>query len=87
MTASSWLSQQFEVEMPLMAPGEKLCEVEFLKWLAAYQWRAIAASLGTQPRDIVNWVASATSARNSGRERCPCAATSPSATRSCAKPT
>ncbi|MGH0037947.1 MAG: hypothetical protein ACQGVK_23195 [Myxococcota bacterium] len=53
-SGSSWLSQSFEVEMPHMAPGEKLCEVEFLKWIAAYQWRASAVALGTQPRDITN---------------------------------
>lgn len=54
MSASSWQSQGFEVEMPMMAPGEKLCEVEFLKWLAAYQWRASAVALKTAPRDIAN---------------------------------
>jgi len=49
-----WAPHDFFVEMPHMAPGEKLSEVEFLKLLAAYQWRGIAEALGTPPEDIAN---------------------------------
>jgi probable biosynthetic protein (TIGR04098 family) len=40
--------------MPHMAPGEKLCEVELLKILAACQWEAIARALGRRPPELVN---------------------------------
>jgi hypothetical protein len=32
-----WHDNRFVVQMPHMAPGERLSEVEFLKLLAAYQ--------------------------------------------------
>jgi len=52
--ASAWNDFDFVVQMPHMAPGEKLSEVEFLKILAAYQWEAIARALGRRPPAIVN---------------------------------
>ena len=52
--ASEWNDFDFIVQMPHMAPGEKLSEVEFLKMLAAYQWEAIARALGRRPPEIVN---------------------------------
>jgi probable biosynthetic protein (TIGR04098 family) len=54
MTQAPWAENQFFVEMPHMVPGEKLSEVEFLKMLAAYQWRGIADRLGTPPQNIAN---------------------------------
>lgn len=51
---SAWNSYDFVVQMPHMAPGEKLSEVEFLKILAAYQWESIARGLGRRPPEIVN---------------------------------
>lgn len=53
MTAP-WHDFGFVVQMPHMAPGEKLSEVEFLKQLAAYQWEAISRMLGCKPSEIVN---------------------------------
>ena len=50
----TWNEHEFTVEMPHMAPGEKLSEVEFLKLLAAFQWRAIAEMLKCSPQDIAN---------------------------------
>lgn len=52
--ASEWNDFELVVQMPHMAPGEKLSEVEFLKMLAAYQWEAIARALGRRPPAIVN---------------------------------
>jgi probable biosynthetic protein (TIGR04098 family) len=52
--ASEWNDYDFIVQMPHMAPGEKLSEVEFLKILAAYQWESIARGLGRRPPEIVN---------------------------------
>jgi probable biosynthetic protein (TIGR04098 family) len=49
-----WHDYSFIVQMPHMAPGEKLSEVEFLKILAACQWESIARALGRRPPDIVN---------------------------------
>ncbi len=49
-----WHDFGFVVQMPHMAPGEKLSEVEFLKQLAAYQWEAISRMLGCKPSEIVN---------------------------------
>jgi probable biosynthetic protein (TIGR04098 family) len=51
---SDWNDFSFVVQMPHMAPGEKLSEVEFLKMLAAYQWEAIARVLGRRPSQIVS---------------------------------
>lgn len=52
--ATGWNTYDFVVQMPHLAPGEKLSEVEFLKILAAYQWESIARALGTRPSDIVS---------------------------------
>ena len=52
--AAPWHDFDFVVQMPHMAPGEKLSEVEFLKQLAAYQWEAISRMLGCKPSEIVN---------------------------------
>jgi probable biosynthetic protein (TIGR04098 family) len=49
-----WHDNRFVVQMPHMAPGERLSEVEFLKLLAAYQWSAIAHMLGRKPSQIAN---------------------------------
>ena len=46
---TSWNDFELLVQMPHMAPGEKLSEVEFLKVLAAYQWEAIARALRPPP--------------------------------------
>ena len=51
---TSWNDFSFVVQMPHMAPGETLSEVELLKMLAAYQWEAIARALGQRPPDIAN---------------------------------
>jgi probable biosynthetic protein (TIGR04098 family) len=52
--ASDWNDFELLVQMPHMAPGEKLSEVEFLKMLAAYQWEAIARALHRRPPELVN---------------------------------
>jgi probable biosynthetic protein (TIGR04098 family) len=49
-----WNEFDLVVQMPHMAPGEKLSEVEFLKILAAYQWESIARALGQRPPEIAN---------------------------------
>jgi probable biosynthetic protein (TIGR04098 family) len=49
-----WHDSRFVVQMPHMAPGERLSEVEFLKLLAAYQWSGIAHMLGRKPSEITN---------------------------------
>ena len=49
-----WHQYGFVVQMPHLAPGEKLSEVEFLKQLAAYQWESIARMLGQKPSEIAN---------------------------------
>ena len=49
-----WHPYQLIVQMPHMAPGEKLSEVEFLKVLAAHQWESIARALGQRPPEIAN---------------------------------
>ena len=55
MTANApWNAYDFVVQMPHMAPGEKLSEVEFLKILAAHQWESIARALGRRPPEIAN---------------------------------
>jgi len=54
VAAGSWNDFHFVVQMPHLAPGEKLSEVEFLKLLAAYQWEAIARALGRRPSKIVS---------------------------------
>jgi probable biosynthetic protein (TIGR04098 family) len=51
---AAWHEYAFTVQMPHMAPGEKLSEVEFLKILAACQWESISRALGCRPPDIVN---------------------------------
>jgi probable biosynthetic protein (TIGR04098 family) len=51
---SDWNAYDFVVQMPHMAPGEKLSEVEFLKILAAHQWESIARALGRRPPAIVS---------------------------------
>ncbi|MGH0028714.1 MAG: hypothetical protein ACQGVC_02915 [Myxococcota bacterium] len=51
---ASWNSYGFVTQMPHMAPGEKLSEVELLKLLAAYQWESIARVLGRKPSEIAN---------------------------------
>jgi probable biosynthetic protein (TIGR04098 family) len=51
---SPWHDNRFVVQMPHMAPGERLSEVEFLKLLAAYQWSGIAHMLGRKPSEITN---------------------------------
>jgi probable biosynthetic protein (TIGR04098 family) len=48
----TWHEHAFTVGMPLMAPGERLSEVELLKQLALFQWEAIAAMLGRPPSRI-----------------------------------
>lgn len=48
----TWNHYHFVVQMPHMAPGEKLSEVEMLKLLAAYQWESIARALGQRPSQI-----------------------------------
>lgn len=52
--SAPWNDYAFVVQMPHMAPGEKLSEVEFLKIVAAYQWESIARALGRRPSVIVN---------------------------------
>lgn len=52
--ASDWNRFELLVQMPHMAPGEKLSEVEFLKMLAAYQWEAIARALHRRPPELMN---------------------------------
>ena len=52
--ASEWNDYELLVQMPHMAPGEKLSEVEFLKMLAAYQWESIARALGRRPPELMN---------------------------------
>jgi probable biosynthetic protein (TIGR04098 family) len=52
--ASDWNDFELLVQMPHMAPGEKLSEVEFLKMLAAYQWEAIARALHRRPPELLN---------------------------------
>lgn len=54
MAEDTWHEFDFVVQMPHMAPGEKLSEVEFLKILAAYQWESIARALGRRPSQIVS---------------------------------
>ena len=49
-----WHDNRFVVQMPHMAPGERLSEVEFLKLLAAYQWSGIAHMLGRKPSEITS---------------------------------
>jgi probable biosynthetic protein (TIGR04098 family) len=49
-----WNDYDFVVQMPHMAPGEKLSEVELLKLLAAHQWESIARALRTRPSRIAN---------------------------------
>jgi probable biosynthetic protein (TIGR04098 family) len=49
-----WNAYDLVVQMPHMAPGEKLSEVEFLKIIAACQWESIARALGRRPPAIVN---------------------------------
>jgi probable biosynthetic protein (TIGR04098 family) len=51
---SDWNDYDFVVQMPHLAPGEKLSEVEFLKLIAAYQWESIARALQTRPSRIAN---------------------------------
>jgi probable biosynthetic protein (TIGR04098 family) len=51
---SGWNDYDFVVQMPHMAPGEKLSEVELLKVLAAHQWESIATALRTRPSRIAN---------------------------------
>ncbi len=51
---TAWNDFSFVVQMPHLAPGEKLSEVEFLKLLAAYQWEAIARVLSKRPSEIVS---------------------------------
>ena len=52
--SADWNAYEFVVQMPHLAPGEKLSEVEFLKILAAHQWESIARALRTRPSDIAN---------------------------------
>jgi len=52
--ATDWNDFELLVQMPHMAPGEKLSEVEFLKMLAAFQWEAIARALHRRPPELVN---------------------------------
>jgi len=52
--SKDWNSYELLVQMPHMAPGEKLSEVEFLKMLAAYQWESIARALHRRPPELVN---------------------------------
>ncbi len=52
--ADGWNEFSFVVQMPHLAPGEKLSEVEFLKMLAAFQWEAIARALGRRPSEIAS---------------------------------
>ena len=52
--AAEWNDYSFVVQMPHLAPGEKLSEVEFLKLLAAYQWESIARALHRRPSEIVS---------------------------------
>jgi probable biosynthetic protein (TIGR04098 family) len=51
---ADWNDFDLLVQMPHMAPGEKLSEVEFLKMLAAYQWEAIARALHRRPPELMN---------------------------------
>lgn len=52
--ADLWNDFEMLVQMPHMAPGEKLSEVEFLKQLAAWQWEAIARALKQRPPQLTN---------------------------------
>lgn len=49
-----WHDYRIKVQMPHLAPGEKLSEVEFLKILAACQWESIARELRCPASKIVN---------------------------------
>jgi len=49
-----WNDYRSQVTMPLMAPGEKLSEVEFLKLLGACQWESISRLLGVPLQNIVS---------------------------------
>jgi probable biosynthetic protein (TIGR04098 family) len=51
---ASWNDYRAQVTMPLMAPGEKLSEVEFLKLLGACQWESISRLLGVPLQNIVS---------------------------------
>ncbi|MEW6270854.1 MAG: hypothetical protein AB1689_16345 [Thermodesulfobacteriota bacterium] len=51
---SHWNDYRSLVTMPLMAPGEKLSEVEFLKFLGACQWESISRLLGVPLQNIVS---------------------------------
>jgi probable biosynthetic protein (TIGR04098 family) len=42
------------VQMPHMSPGERLSEIELLKWLGAFQWESISRALGQQSSQIMN---------------------------------
>lgn len=52
--ANDWNDYELLVQMPHMAPGEKLSEVEFLKVLAAFQWESIARALDRRPPELMN---------------------------------
>jgi probable biosynthetic protein (TIGR04098 family) len=51
---SEWSALDFVVQMPHLAPGGRLSEVEFLKLLGAYQWQGIATGLGRPPSKITS---------------------------------
>jgi probable biosynthetic protein (TIGR04098 family) len=50
----AWQAYDTTVTMPLLAPGAKLSEVEFLKLLAACQWESIARLFQAPTRAIQN---------------------------------
>lgn len=53
-TSTGWHDFGFVVQMPHLAPGGRLSEVEFLKVLGAFQWEAIARCLGARPSQITS---------------------------------
>jgi probable biosynthetic protein (TIGR04098 family) len=50
----AWNTFDTSVTLPLLAPGDKLSEVELLKWLLAYQWESIARLFGMPSRNLHN---------------------------------
>lgn len=51
---STWRDYNLVVQMPHMAPGGKLSEIELLKWLGAFQWESISRALQCPASRIVN---------------------------------
>ena len=52
--SSGWNHYSIVVQMPHMAPGGRLSEIELLKWLGAFQWESISRALGQKSSQIMN---------------------------------